>query len=228
MVKDSYYTTAGTLGGMTLEQMLTYSGITVVIGYLTMDFADWNLQMLIHSGKYLTFSLRPLHHRFFALSQKVGHRTLGLLLEFVPVFLIFTLLFRVNLLPAHAGWALLSVALGFMINFYVNYCIGLTGFWLTKTSGLRGVFQLLCGVFSGALIPLTLFPKALQKVLLFLPFQFITYLPGRIWTGAYTLGGITLSAPRAVGLQALCAVSMWGLSEVLYRLGNRRFTGVGT
>jgi len=221
------YTTDSAIGGMTLNQMLTYSGVAAAIGYLTMDFADWNLQMLIHTGKYATFALRPIHHRFFALSQKVGHRFLGLIFEFIPVVLIFTLLFRVNLIPVHVGWALLSVGLGFMINFYVHYCIGIAGFWLTKTGGIRGVFQILRSAFSGALIPLSLFPGPLQKVLIFLPFQFITYLPGRIWTGDYTLGGVTLAAPYAVGLQALCALAMWGLSEVLYRLGNRKFTGVG-
>jgi ABC-2 type transport system permease protein len=87
------YGGTGTLHGLELTQMVRYFGAATLIGYLTMDFADWNLSMLVRTGRYLTFALRPLHHRFFALSQKVGHRALGFVFEFVPCLLIFVLLF---------------------------------------------------------------------------------------------------------------------------------------
>lgn len=221
------YASTGTIGGMSLQQMLAYSGIAAVIGYLTMDFADWNLQMLIRTGRYLTFALRPLHHRRFALAQKLGHRTLGLVFEFIPVFLIFTLVFRVNLVPARPLWAVLSIALSFLMVFYVDYCIGLTGFWLTNTQGLRSVLGMAITVFSGAFIPLTLFPQWVQRAIFWLPFQFITYVPARVYTGQYQLAGIALPLPAIVGLQAAYVLAMLLLSELLYRLGNRRFTGVG-
>ncbi|HYW82962.1 MAG TPA: ABC-2 family transporter protein, partial [Spirochaetia bacterium] len=89
-----------TIAGFSLQNMLFYFGAASIITYLIMDFADWNLQMLIHTGRFLTFALRPLSHRFFALSQKVGHRALGFLFEFIPVWLIFALVFRIPLLPA--------------------------------------------------------------------------------------------------------------------------------
>ena len=63
------YGESGSLAGMELSQMIRYFGASALIGYITMDFADWNLQMLIRTGKYLTFSLRPIHHRQFALYQ---------------------------------------------------------------------------------------------------------------------------------------------------------------
>jgi len=216
-----------TLNGFTLEQMLAYYGILSVITYLTFDFADWNLQMLIRTGKYVTFMLRPMSHRFFALSQKLGHRTLGFWLEFIPVFLIYMLLFRINLIPASLGWAVLSVALGFLMTFLVNYCIGLTAFWLTNADGVRRMFLLLRDVTAGVFVPLTFFPEAVQKVLMFLPFQFMQYVPVRVFIGEYEMAGVTLSIPHIVGLQALAVLAMWGVSEVLVRLGMRKFTGVG-
>lgn len=87
------------LNGMELSQMITYFGASILIGYLTMDFADWNLQMLIRTGKFLTFAIRPIHHRFFAFSQKVGHRFLGFIFEFIPCYIIFILLFRIRMVP---------------------------------------------------------------------------------------------------------------------------------
>ena len=224
---NAVYNEGQTIGGLSLEAMLTYAGVTAVIGYLTMDFADWNLQMLIHTGKYLTFALRPIHHRYFAFCQKIGHRVLGFLFEFVPVFLIFALVFRVNMMPAQAPWAALSIGLAYLMNFYVNYCIGLTGFWLTKTGGLRGVIYLLKSFCSGALIPLTLFPDAVGRVLFLMPFQFMTYVPARVYTGTYELAGRAYSIPNIVAIQAIYVLLLIALSECLYRVGVKRFTGVG-
>ena len=53
------------LNGLTLEQMLTYYGIVAVIGYLTFDSADWDLQWLIRNGSFLTYMLRPVSYCFW-------------------------------------------------------------------------------------------------------------------------------------------------------------------
>ena len=147
---QAVYSGADGIDGMTLDNMLAYYAVTALIGYLTMDFADWNLQMLIHSGKYTSFALRPINHMLFAFFQKLGHRFLGLLFEFLPVLLIFIFVFRIPLLPASAPAALLSLILSFVMNFAVNYAIGATAFWLTRTGGLRGAFQLVRGIFAGS------------------------------------------------------------------------------
>jgi len=214
----------GSLHGIGLEQMIRYFGASALIGYITMDSADWNLSMLIRTGKYLTFSMRPLHHRFFALSQKLGHRALGFLFEFLPCLIIFVLLFRVNMVPAHVGWLILSVALAFLMQFYVRYCLGLASFWLVESGGLRGVFATLMSFFSGALIPLVFFPQWLQTLQFFLPFQYMLYVPAMIFTGSYTLGGVTLPLPQIVGYQAIAVIAVFLLSELLYRAAMRRFT----
>ncbi len=215
------------LGGMELFEMIRYFGATALIGYVVMDFADWNLSMLIRTGKFLTFALRPLNHRFFALSQKFGHRVLGIAVEFVPCVLIFSLLFGIDMRPAHFGWLVLSVVLAFFMNFYVNYCLGLASFWLVRAEGIRMVYNLISSIFSGALIPLALFPAAFQSVQFFLPFQYTSYVPAMVFLGRYSLAGREFSLPAIVGIQAVAVVVVFLLSEVLYRRAMRRFTAVG-
>lgn len=148
-----------TLGGMEFMQTVRYFGASALIGYLTMDFADWNLQMLVRTGKFLTFTLRPMHHRFFALSQKIGHRVLGFFFEFLPCLLIFALLFRVDIIPQHIFWTVLSVALAFLMNFYVNYCLGMTAFYFVQANGIRVVYQLLGSIFFGSAYSAEFFPR---------------------------------------------------------------------
>lgn len=224
---QAVFTTRNSINGLSLKQVLTYYGIAAVINYLTFDFADWNLQMLIHTGKFLPFMLRPLSHRYFALAQKVGHRALGLWMEFIPISLLFALIFKIRLWPPQPFWAVLSILLSFLMTFLVNYSVGISGFWLTKSDGLRRLFLILRDLLAGSFIPLTFFPVGVQKILFFLPFQFITYVPIRVFIGSYQLAGITLSVPQIVGLQAIAVLGMWGVTEVLWRLGIRRFTGVG-
>jgi ABC-2 type transport system permease protein len=221
------YSGHSSINGMELESMIRYFGVTVLIGYLTMDFADWNLQMLVRTGKFLTFALRPIHHRYFALSQKFGHRVLGFFFEFLPCLLIFTLLFRINLRPVYPLWTLISVALAFLMNFYVNYNIGMTAFFLVQSSGIRQVFGLLASAFSGVLIPLTFFPKWIQYLMFLLPFQYTAYVPAMVFTGTYRLAGIELSIPAVVGVQAGMLLLTIAFSELFYRLAIRRFTAVG-
>ena len=215
------------LGGLTLAQMIGYYGAATLLHFLTMDFADWNLQMLIHTGRFLGFMLRPVSHVYFAFAQKVGHRALGLLIEFIPAYLLIRLALGVRLVPAHYGWTACSVMLAFAMVFLIDYCIGLTGFWLIRTDGVRRVCRILMGFCSGTFLPLALLPRGLQAVLFFLPFQFAAYVPIRVFLGSYELAGIHLSLPRVVGLQALAVGIMLLLTLGLTRLGLRCFTGVG-
>ena len=225
---NAVYSSQETINGMELNQMILYFAVSTLIHYLTMDFADWNLQMLIHTGKFTTYLLRPLNHAFFAFSQKAGHRVLGLLYEFIPVLALITFLFKINLFPANFLWTLISIILSFFIVFCINYCLGISGFWLTRTNGLCGVFHLFRHMFSGALIPLTFFPLVVQQIMFYMPFQYITYVPAQIWLGDYRLGGIEYPIWQIVSIQAGYAVILFILIQVLYKMGIKKFTGIGT
>lgn len=222
------YTGHDNLGGFNLNGMLAYYGVSTIIYYVTMDFADWNLQMHIRMGSFLTFMLRPLSHRWFAFSQKIGHRILGFIFEFIPVWCIIALGFGIVLIPANWGWSILSITLGFVMMFFLNYSVGLLAFWLVRTDGIRSLFALLRDLLAGTFIPLSFFPLGLQQVLFFLPFQFCCYVPVRVFLGHYEMAGISFSVPTIVGFQAIAVAVMWGVSEMIWRLGARRFTGAGT
>jgi ABC-2 type transport system permease protein len=223
----SLYTGRELLYGLNLDDMIRYFAIVTLLNYLTMDFAGWNLQMLVNSGRFLTFATRPVYHPFFALSQKFGHRLLGVIFELLPVSLIVRFALGVRLFPAFPLWAALSAGLGFLMVFLVNYTIGISAFWMTRTGALRGAFSLFSGVFSGTFIPLVFFPEWLQKLLFFLPFQYMTYVPASVMMGQYRLGGQAAGIPAAVGMQALAVAAMSLVMAATYRLGMRRFTGVG-
>jgi len=225
---SAVFSVRDTVNGMTLDQILLYYGVVAMIGFLTFDFSDWELQDLVHSGKLVTFLLRPVSYRFYSISVKIGHRMLAFWIEVIPVYLIFYFLFGIKMVPHHLGWFIVSITLSFIMVFLVNFCIGMSSFWLMRAQGVRRMFLLLKDVSAGVFIPLSFFPEVLQKVLFFLPFQFIAYVPNQVFLGSYQLAGYSLSIPMIVGLQVVAVLIMWGVSEWLWRLGLNKFTGVGT
>jgi ABC-2 type transport system permease protein len=60
-----------------------------------------------------------------------------------------------------------------------------------------------------------------------MPFQFIAYVPVRVVVGSYELGGIVMSIPQIVGVQAAAVLIMAIFTMAFFRLGVRKFTGVG-
>ena len=215
-----------TVSGFTFKTMLFYFAVSSLLGFLNWDDADGTLQRLVQSGKFITFQLRPIHHLYYAFFQKVGHRILAFWVELVPI-LGFYLLFGIKPIPARPFWAIISVALSFILAFLINYTIGTMAFWLVKTNGIRRAVLVFKDVCSGIFLPLTLFPEAIQKVLFFLPFQFISYVPARVFMGSYELAGFTFSIPQIVGLQAIMVFVTFLLNRLVWYFGIRRFTGVG-
>jgi ABC-2 type transport system permease protein len=89
-------------------------------------------------------------------------------------------------------------------------------------------YKLLSGFFSGALLPLTFFPVAVQKIMFFLPFQYVFYIPAMVYTGNVHMAGLDFSVSAILSIQALYVIIMFFASDILYRAGIKHFTGVGT
>jgi len=143
------------------------------------------------------------------------------------VWLIFFFLFHIRLLPAEPFWTIVSILFSFVIMFLLNYSIGILAFWLTRTDGIRALIRLFRDLMAGVFIPLSFFPEAVQKILFFLPFQFVSYVPARVFLGSYNLAGWNMSIPTIVGIQGLALVGMLIVTAMLWKLGIKRFTGVG-
>ncbi|OOM75955.1 hypothetical protein CLPUN_29920 [Clostridium puniceum] len=89
------------------------------------------------------------------------------------------------------------------------------------------VYQVISEILSRILIPLIFFPEALQKMLFFLPFHYITYVPACVVMGKYSLGGITMEISQIVMIQGVAVAIVIILSEVIYRLAMNKYTDAG-
>ena len=67
----------------------------------------------------------------------------------------------------------------------------------------------------------------IQKIMMFLPFQYASYVPTMIWIGNSNIGGFNFSTNQTILLQALVVLFMAIFSEIMYKASIKRFTAVG-
>lgn len=224
---SAVYNNRTSFQGFSLNQMLLYYVVSAMIGLIVFDFAEWNLQMLIQTGKLTTFMLRPMVHMRFALYQKIGHRLLSFWIEVIPVGLISMLILHIYPKTHNLFWSIISVALGFLMTFFINYSIGILAFWVVKNGSLRGTFGIISAISAGVYFPLVLFPHWLQNVLFLLPFQYMTYVPVCVFLGSYKLGNVSLSIAQIVLVQGIAVILMYMVSKILWHFGSKKYMGVG-
>jgi ABC-2 type transport system permease protein len=217
--KATYAHGAGAIGGLTFEQMTTYT----VVGWMARAFyfnnLDRDIASEIRDGSVAIQFIRPYNYIVVKIMQGLGEGLFRFLLFSLPGLLVASLLFPVKW-PADPGrWAIFLVMLlfAFLINSQINIVTGLFAFFLENNEGLMRMKRIAVDLFSGLLLPISFFPGWAAAVLKVLPFQAITYLPNAVLTGKETGAGVV----QALGVQALWFVL---LLIPIYVLWNRART----
>ncbi len=227
--KNIFYASGQTIiSGYTFEQMITYIVIAFVTVYLTWDDVDQHYQKGVESGGFIIDLLKPISSLRYLFFGKLGHRSLAFFLEFIPVLFLMGLLFGFHIYKTNnITLYFISLAIAFVISFLLNSLIGMLAFWIVKPRGLMEIYNMLKFFLHGSLLPLSLFPEIIQKIFFFLPFQFVAYVPARIFMGDYVLGSVAFT-PLEVVLYGLLQIGILSLILMLvWKKSIKRFCGVG-
>lgn len=94
--------------------------------------------------------------------------------------------------PVRVLLFLISLLLGQGIKFHIQYLFSLICFYTDNAYGVLKGREILTNFFSGALVPLAMFPAVVRQVIDFLPFSGIVYVPCSIFIGTCSVQeGIT-------------------------------------
>jgi ABC-2 type transport system permease protein len=184
--------TQETLGGLTLVQMTTY----VVVSWMGRAFyfnnLDREIANEIRDGSVAIQFIRPYNYVIVKIMQGFGEGLFRLLLFTAPGMVVVSLLFPVELPTDPYRWLvyLLMLFFSFLINSQINIITGLFAFFLENNEGVMRMKRVAVDLFSGLIIPISLFPGWSSTALQFMPFQAITYLPGSVFTGRVSGSGI--------------------------------------
>ncbi|MGH2461763.1 MAG: ABC-2 family transporter protein [Chloroflexota bacterium] len=211
----------GTVSGMTLASVLTYTLIAEAFGEALecrteLPYALWN-------GSIGSFFLQPMSLVGQAAARTFGRWIFSFAFFSLPLLLIAPLL-GVDpwpVTPVAGGWFLVSLALAVSVGLAIEFIfLALTAALDQTPWGIGALRGALTSVLSGALVPLALMPWGIGAVFAWLPYASMASAPLRIYTGT---GDPLILIP----LQAVWSVVLWLVADWLWRSSREKLVSYG-
>ncbi len=209
------YEHSASIEGFDFAHLLTYIGVGWIIRSLYFNNIDQDLAYQVIEGRLAMDLIKPVNIQFMYVARAAGEAVFRLALLTVPTALILFLVYPLRLPASFGGFLtfLMSIGLSFLIVAAINFAVGTFALRLQSILGLLRAKFFLLELFSGLLLPMTFFPHIAQKILDFMPFQYISYIPMLIYLGK--LHGIDLV--RAMGIQVFWVVALMAIGDGLWR-----------
>jgi ABC-2 type transport system permease protein len=218
MVWTALYAHNAAPRSLALHAVITYSTVALLMG-IVMDIDQTRaLHDKLHDGSIATDFMKPISVPLYFFADGTGEVLFHAAL-IVPALAI--ALFFVHLDvpgPAAFGVFCASAVLGYLVGFFINFILNCTAFWTLEIHAVQLIVTWLTDLLGGEIIPLVLFPAALQHVVYALPFAAMFSTPLLIYIG-------TIPPARygqALGLQVVWVAVLALVSLVLWRAGARR------
>ena len=208
------------IGSYNLESMLTYHLWIMLVTMVSIGAANQDISQDIRLGRITSYLIYPFSLFEFHMASYLAKQVVKLIIALI------TLLGVWLSLGLSLDWLMVLQALslafwGGLFWFFLNYFFGLLGFWLEETWTFSVMIQVIAYFFSGAIIPLELYPEWLKAGLIYSPFPYIGYIPAKIMMG------------EPVDLtQAFMVLSFWialtaGAGHWIFKRGLRLYTAAG-
>ena len=167
------------LEGYSLAEMVWYLAMTETV-VLSSSRIFLEIGEAVRAGDLAYTLARPLSYPFFQVANSLGNSAPRLLLNLFTGAVVVT----VGLQQVAGSWPglvafLFVAALALLLDALIAVLIGLTAFWIEEVSPVYWIYSKLLFTVGGLFLPLELFPEQLQRVVRWLPFQYITYAPAR-------------------------------------------------
>lgn len=212
----------GSVAGFSLPQILTYVSVGWIIRSFYWNTIDQEMAYEVIEGKIAMDFIKPVSVQWMWLARAMGESAFRLILLTAPTAIIVTLLFPV--LPPSCTlnfFLFLLAAVGsFFIMGALNFIIGTCAIPLTSILALIRAKFWLIELLSGLLIPLSFFPRSLQIISSWLPFEHIAYTPLQIYLGRLPLG----ETLRLLAIEYFWVVALLFLGHVWWVRATRKIT----
>lgn len=217
----------GSIAGYTKNDVVAYYLLTMIgRAFSSMPQLASGIALQIRNGEIKKFMIQPIDLVTYLLLARVAHKLVYYLVATAPFALVFFLC-----RSYFPGWPplevflafLASLAMGFLLGFFLEATIGMIGFWLLEVNSLLFVYMLFNFFFSGHMFPLDILPEPWFSLVDYLPLKYLAYFPAAVFlgkvTGAELVKGLIIEACWVVFLIFACRASM--------RAGFRRYSGFG-
>ncbi|MGC0771679.1 MAG: ABC-2 family transporter protein [Candidatus Acidiferrum sp.] len=180
---------AGPIAGFSLPQILTYVSVGWILRSFYWNTIDQEMAYEVIDGKIAMDFIKPVSVQWMWLARAMGESAFRLILLTAPTAIVIALLFPVLPPASKLNFALFLIAAvgSFFIMGALNFIIGTCAIPLTSILALIRAKFWLIELLSGLLIPLSFFPRSLQIISSWLPFEHIANTPLQIYLGRLSL-----------------------------------------
>jgi len=206
-----------------LHAIITYSTVAMLMS-LVMDIDQTRvLHDSLHDGSIVLDFTKPMRVPLYFIANGTGEVLFHAVLMLPALGL--ALLFVHIDVPSLGTLAVFfaSFLLGYGVGFCINFILNCTAFWTLEITAVQFIVTWITDLVGGELVPLLLFPAALQNVLLFLPFAAMFSTPLLIYVGHIPPSQYAV----ALALQAFWLIVLAAISTVMWRLGTQRLVSQG-
>jgi len=177
--------------GYTQSLMLTYILGTSLLNAIVLASRSGDVGDEINNGDLSNFLLRPIHYFLYWFAKDAGDKTMNFVFALGELSVIFFLL-KPPLYMQHNVFflmgTLIAIISAILLFFFMNFLIGLCGFWVNETWPIRFLFVIIIVYFlGGGLFPLDILPKPLFTIFQLLPSSYLVYFPLKVYLGQLSL-----------------------------------------
>lgn len=213
------------LGSYTEQPLLLYFLFIIGMDSLLYFGDAWAIVDQIHTGKIVSFLVKPTSYYGARLAMYLGKATIRFL-TVIPALLVGFSLLHINgteLLHLHLLKFLPYFLIGLAIHVCIVIILGVLSFPLDRSSAAIFTFQTAIFLIGGKLLPLSLFSPNIQLILKFLPFHFLTYTPLSMLLGQPTF----LPYVSGLGIDLLWLGAALLIMRFLWIRGMKTYEGFG-
>lgn len=161
--------------GYSLNEMMRYIIISNVILLFTQIRIEGEIEKDIKTYRLGQKLLLPVGYIKDNVFRYISNGIVRFTIIYMPIIIITS-----NRLPRNLIHTCTFLIIGFLLNALLSFIIGFLSFWMTEIWGVAAIRNLSIGLLSGATFPLDILPISIQRIMLFTPFPYMTYIPSKL------------------------------------------------
>lgn len=172
--------------GYSQKLMLTYILGTSLVNSIVFSSRTVDVGDEINQGNLSNFLIRPINYFYYWFAKDIGDKAMNLVFALFELSILFLILrpnFFLQTDPIYLFFAFIAILLAMVMYFFINFVLGMVGFWTQEIWSTRFLFTMILIFFSGGLFPLDILPKEIFSVLQYLPFNYLLFIPLKIYLG---------------------------------------------
>lgn len=204
--------------GMTLKEMITYIIIARIVDKIYEADVANIIEDKLETGDISTYLIKPINPLLSMAMENIGKMLFQVVRLCIPLYIFSNLVFSLEKVSV-TNFILFSVQIfmGYALFMVLSTFIGSIGLYTQSINGINALKNIVVLFFSGAFIPINMFPDILKKISNIFPFRGMYYEPINILLGKLDFR----SSIKLIIVEVIWDLVLILLTAIIWRKGKR-------